>query len=70
MRRLSGGHALGQSVLGLAALEVALELARDGLAGGLGQVRGVPGLLERADVVADVLVLLGELVDARLGIRL
>ena len=33
---------------------------------GLGQLGGVAGLLERADVVGDVLVLLGELVDAAL----
>ena len=47
-------------------LEVALELPRDRLAGRLGEVRGVAGLLQRADVVGDVLVLLGELVDAAL----
>ena len=50
----------------VAPLEVALELARDRLAAGLGQVGGVARLLERADVVGDVLVLLGELVDAAL----
>ena len=33
---------------------------------GLGEVGGVPGLLQGADVVGDVLVLLGELVDAAL----
>src|SRR5918992_2676642 len=47
-------------------LEVALELARDRLPGGLRQVGGVPGLLEGAHVVGDVLVLLRELVDAAL----
>ena len=52
--------------LAVQTLEVALELAGDGLAGGLGEVGGVAGLLERADVVGDVLVLLGELVDAAL----
>ena len=46
--------------------EVALELAGDRLAAGLGEVGGVAGLLERADVVADLLVLLGQLVDAAL----
>ena len=53
-------------VVGLAALEVALELPGDGLAARLGEVGGVPGLLEGPDVVADLLVLLGELVDAAL----
>ena len=48
------------------ALEVALELAGDRVAGRLGQVGGVARLLERPDVVGDVLVLLGELVDAAL----
>ena len=49
-----------------AALEVPLELAGDGLAGGLGELGGVAGLLEGPDVLGDVLVLLGELVDAAL----
>ena len=51
-------------------LEVPLELAGDGLAGGLGELGGVAGLLERPDVLGDVLVLLGELVDAALGLAL
>ena len=50
----------------VAALEVPLELAGDRLAGGLGELGGVAGLLERPDVLGDVLVLLGELVDAAL----
>src|SRR4051794_16571596 len=55
----------------LATLEVALELAGDRLAGGLGELGGVAGLLEGAHVVGDILVLLGELVDAALpGARL
>ena len=58
---------IGGSVLGaVAPLEVALELARDRLAAGLGQLGGVAGLLEGPDVVADLLVLLGELVDPAL----
>ena len=47
-------------------LEVALELAGDGLTAGLGEVGRVARLLQRADVVGDVLVLLGQLVDAAL----
>src|SRR4051794_23704443 len=50
----------------LPALEVALELARDRLAARLGKVGGVLGLLEAADVLRDVLVLLGQLLDAAL----
>src|SRR4051812_19317734 len=56
---------LPSAVLG-PALEVALELPGDRLATGLGQVGGVAGLLEGPDVVRDVLVLLGELVDTAL----
>ena len=47
-------------------LEVALELPGDRLAAGLGQLGGVLALLEVADVLRDVLVLLGELGDAAL----
>src|SRR4051794_17305686 len=50
----------------LAALEVALELPGDRLAAGLGKVRGVPGLLQGADVVADLVVVGGQLVDPAL----
>ena len=60
--RPTGG---GQARLA-AALQVPLELAGDGLAGGLGELGGVAGLLERPHVLGDVLVLLGELVDAAL----
>ena len=55
-----------QALLVAATLEVALELAGDGLAGGLGELGGVAGLLEGPDVLGDVLVLLGELVDPAL----
>ena len=51
---------------GLPPLEVALELPGDRLAARLGQLGGVLGLLEVADVLRDVLVLLGELGDAAL----
>ena len=69
-RTSSRGRPLGSScdasvVAGVAALQ-ALELTRDRLATGLGEVGGVPGLLERPDVVADLPVLLGELVDPAL----
>ena len=57
-----GSAAAGASVV--AAAQVALELAGDRLAAGLGQVGGVLGLLELADVLADLAVLLGQLVDA------
>src|SRR3954447_5248804 len=50
----------------LAALEVPLELPGDGLTRRLGEVGGVAGLLEGPDVLGDVLVLLGQLVDAAL----
>src|SRR5690606_28814800 len=56
----------GWLLAALAPLEETFELPGDRLAGGLGEVRGVTGLLERADVVGDVLVLLGELVHAAL----
>ena len=46
--------------------QVALELPRDGVAAGLGQVCGVLGLLEALDVLGDLLVGLGQLVDAAL----
>ena len=65
----AGRSALAQSRSGVvvaAPLEVALELPRDRLTGRLGEVGGVARLLEGADVVGDVLVLLGELVDAAL----
>src|SRR5262245_66524709 len=55
-----------RSVPCVAPLEVALELPRDRLAGGLGQLGGVAGLLEGTDVLGDVLVLLRQLVDAKL----
>src|SRR3954452_16471493 len=54
------------SGVGVAALEVALELAGDRLAAGLGELGGVLALLEVADVLGDVLVLLGQLGDAPL----
>ena len=61
------GWVLRRSVRGVvAALEVALELPGDGLAAGLGELGGVLALLEAADVLRDVLVLLGELGDAAL----
>src|SRR4051795_9289065 len=47
-------------------LEVALELPGDRLAARLGQLGCVLALLEVADVLSDVLVLLGELRDAAL----
>ena len=49
---LDAAYRAGRPVVVLAALEVALELPGDGLAAGLGQLGGVAGLLERADVVA------------------
>src|SRR5680860_1888201 len=49
-----------------AALEVPLELAGDGFATGLGQLGRVARLLERPHVVANLFVLLGELVHATL----
>ena len=53
------------------AAQVALELPRDRVAAGLRQLGGVAGLLERADVLGDLVVLLGQLVDAALpGARL
>src|SRR6202012_2275520 len=48
------------------AAQVPLELARDGVAGRLGQVGGVLGLFQRPHVLGDVGVLLRELVDAAL----
>src|SRR6478736_8632499 len=50
----------------VAATQVALELARDRVAARLGQLGGVLGLLERLDVLGDLLVGLRELVDAAL----
>src|SRR4051794_34290602 len=47
-------------------LQVALELPGDGLATGLGELGGVLALLEVADVLRDVLVLLGQLGDPAL----
>src|SRR5690606_40600711 len=47
-----------------AAAEVALELAGDRLAAGLGELGGVLGLLQAAHVAGDVGVLGGQLVDA------
>ena len=46
--------------------QVALELARDRVSAGLGELRGVLGLLEGLDVLRDLLVGLRELVDAAL----
>ena len=46
--------------------QVALELGRDRLAAGLGQLGGVLLLLERGDVLGDLGVLGGQLVDAAL----
>src|SRR5688500_15734172 len=54
------------SAVAVAALEVPLELARDGLTGRLGELGGVARLLQGPDVVGHVLVLLGELVDPAL----
>ena len=67
-RRGSGAclRRLGGSGLFAAPLQVPLELPRDRLAARLRQVGRVAGLLEGADVVRDVLVLLGELVDTAL----
>src|SRR3954447_15795943 len=48
----------------VAAAQVALELASDRLAARLGQLGGVLGVLELADVLRDLGVLLGQLVDA------
>ena len=50
----------------LAAAEVALELGRDRVAAGLGQLGGVLLLLQRGDVLGDLGVLGGQLVDAAL----
>ena len=50
-------------VAALTAPKVPLELPRDRLSGGLGQLDGVLGLLELRDVLGDLFVLLGELVD-------
>ena len=54
-------RAVGQTLRLVAPLEVALELPGDRLAAGLGQLGGVLALLEVADVLRDVLVLLGQL---------
>ena len=50
----------------VAAAQVPLELARDGVAAGLGQVGGVPGLLQRPHVVGHLVVVVGQLVDTAL----
>src|SRR6266851_2974877 len=49
-----------------AAPQVALELAGDGIAARLGQVRRVLGLFKRPDVLCHLGILLGELVDPAL----
>src|SRR5690606_10491974 len=58
------GAGRGSAAAGVPAAQVALELAGDRVAARLGQLGGVLLLLERADVVGDLGVLLGELVDA------
>jgi hypothetical protein len=61
---LARGAALASGRAVVAAAEVALELAGDRLSARLGQVGGVLGVLELADVLGDLAVLLRELVDA------
>lgn len=49
-----------------ATAEEPLELPGDRLTASLGQVGGVLGLLERLDILGDLFVTIGELVDAAL----
>src|SRR5262245_33352252 len=56
----------GSVGVGMATLEVTLELPRDRLATGLGQIAAVAGALQRLDVLSDLPVLTGQLVDGLL----
>ncbi len=55
-----------RSGLRIAAPQIALEFAGDGLTGRLRQLGGVPGLLQRLDVLGDLAVLGSQLVHAQL----
>src|SRR5919106_6010061 len=61
--RWGGSASVG---VGMTTLEVTLELPRDRLAAGLGQIAAVAGALQRLDVLGDLPVLAGQLVDGLL----